>query len=195
MNSWAASATLSSRYLQFTALARTYPNAKLSVLTFAPGGELLEDDPCVAQVLYANKDDPASSVQEVLSYETCDLPYSLIVSDTNHSGVSELIEGYSETHGAEIVTNLWRKPPDDERVGERFVRLLRDDGATDEVKTTPHLFVSEGARAEARASLSHLPRPWVFLCPEAGMKVKGVAARALRHCRSVSCKRCAVRAS
>ena len=37
---------------------------------------------------------------------------------------------------------------------------------------TPHLFVSEAARAEARASLAHLPRPLVFFCPEAGMKIK-----------------------
>ncbi len=153
------------------ALAQTYPEAELSVLTFAPGGTLLEDDPRVAQVLYADKDDPASSVQGVLN-APYDLPYDLIVCDTNHSGIPELIEGYSEANGVKTVTNLWRKPPDNERVGERFVRLLRRDGVIGEVETTSHLFVGEGARAEARASLAHLPRPLVFLCPEAGMTIK-----------------------
>lgn len=157
------------------ALGHTYPEAELSVLTFAPGGELLEDDPRIAQVLYANKDGPASSVQEVLNAAhdlSYDLPYNLVVSDTNHSGIPELIKGYGEANGAKAVTNLWRNPPDNERVGERFVRLLQHDKIVGEVETTPHLFVSEEARVEARASLTHLPRPLVFLCPEAGMNIK-----------------------
>lgn len=154
------------------ALAQTYPDAELSVLTFAPGGELLEDDPQVARIICAEEDNPARSVQEVLEADAFVFPYDLIVSDTNHSGIPELLRTYGETHGAKTVTNLWRSPPADERVGERFVRLLQRDGVVGAAASAPHLFVSEATRAGAQTSLSHLPRPLIFLCPEAGMRIK-----------------------
>ncbi len=153
------------------ALARTYPKAELSVLTFAPGGELLADDPQISNVFYADKGDPARAVQKVLD-TSYNAPFDLIVSDTNHSGIAEMLGAYSNTHGTRTVTNLWRNPPDDARVGERFVQLLQSDGIIGEADPTPHLFVGEAARREAEGGLEPLSHPLVFLCPEAGMKIK-----------------------
>ena len=157
------------------ALAQTYPDAELSVLTFAPGGELLEDDPRVDRVVCADRDDPARCVREVLATSS-NFPYDLIVSDTNHSGIAEVLKAYSNVYGIKTLINLWRSPPDSERVGERFVRLLRRDGLVDEGvgegDVTPRLFVNAAARSEARGALAHLSRPLVFLCPEAGMRIK-----------------------
>src|SRR5919107_5245376 len=41
------------------ALARSHPEARLTVLTFPPGGELLEGDPQVHEVAHAPKPNPA----------------------------------------------------------------------------------------------------------------------------------------
>src|SRR5829696_10225070 len=40
------------------ALARSHPEARLTVLTFPPGGELLEGDPSVHEVVHTPKPDP-----------------------------------------------------------------------------------------------------------------------------------------
>ena len=149
------------------ALARTYPKAELSVLTFAPGGELLMEDPQVSRVFYADKGDAARAVQAVLD-ASHNVPFDLIVSDTNHSGIAEMLGAYSRTYETQTVTNLWRNPPDDARVGARFVQLLQRDGIVGEANPTPHLFVSR----EAEERLEPLSPPLVFLCPEAGMKIK-----------------------
>ena len=122
----------------------------------------------MSRVFYANRGEPAETVKEVLETHAFDL----IVSDTNHSGIAELLEHHSDIHGTRTVTNLWRNPPDDERVGERFVQLLQRDGIIGEADPTPHLFVSESARRGAEEALEPLSRPLVFLCPEAGMKIK-----------------------
>src|SRR3712207_8261444 len=39
------------------ALARSYPEARLTVLTFEPGGELLENDPLIHEVVQTPKPD------------------------------------------------------------------------------------------------------------------------------------------
>ncbi len=153
------------------ALAHTYPNAELSVLTFALGGELLKDDPQISSVLHADKGDVARAVQEVLN-ASHNVPFDLIVSDTNHSGIAEMLGAYGSARGTRTVTNLWRNPPDDARVGERFVELLQRDKIIGEANLTPHLFVSGAARGEAEEGLEPLSHPLVFLCPEAGMKIK-----------------------
>src|ERR687890_164274 len=41
------------------ALAGSYPGAQLTVLTFPPGGELLEDDPLIHEVVYGANPDPS----------------------------------------------------------------------------------------------------------------------------------------
>src|SRR5918995_2061188 len=68
------------------ALARSYPKARLTVLTFPPGGELLEGDPSVHEVVHTPKPDPTrphrarEAVEELLARGGWDL----VVSDTSY---------------------------------------------------------------------------------------------------------------
>src|ERR687897_3091789 len=70
------------------ALARSYPEARLTVLTFPPGGELLEGDPLIHEVVHAPKPDPAyphrarQAVERMLAREGWDL----VVSDASYDG-------------------------------------------------------------------------------------------------------------
>src|SRR5918911_5341933 len=61
------------------ALARSYPKARLTVLTFPPGGELLEGDPLIHKVMHAPRPGPArprrarEAVEELLAQRRWDL--------------------------------------------------------------------------------------------------------------------------
>src|SRR3954454_22289871 len=61
------------------ALSRSHPEARLTVLTFAPGGELLRDDPLISEVVQVPKPDPdhphraREAVEELLAREGWDL--------------------------------------------------------------------------------------------------------------------------
>lgn len=59
------------------AFARSHPKAELTVLTLPPGGELLESDPLINQVVYADSSNPRKSVEVLLARHTFDV----IVSD------------------------------------------------------------------------------------------------------------------
>lgn len=169
------------------ALSRSYPEARLTVLTFPPGGELLVGDPLIHEVVYAPKPDldrPHSAreaVGELLAYQSWDL----VVSDTSYDGIDALI---SSSGVPWTVTNLWRKPPPDERVGERFLRLLLADGLiSPEAIAPPRLHLSTEERSAVAVRLSSARRPLAFLLPDAGMEVKrwpeeswGALGRALR---------------
>lgn len=153
------------------ALARSHPQASVTVLTFAPGHELLEPDPLVAEVvaLERGRDDAVSAVAALLASRRFDLA----VSDARYSGLPELIES-TVPHA---VTNLWRFPPDDELIQERFLALLAADRmiARELALPEPRLVVDDGDRAWADAWLAErLPdvRPRVLLVPEAGMTIK-----------------------
>src|ERR687886_2674411 len=77
------------------ALARSHPGARLTVLTFPPGGELLEGDPLVHEVVHAPKPDPAhphrarEAVEELLARNGWDL----VVSDPSYDDIGELVRG------------------------------------------------------------------------------------------------------
>ncbi|MDQ3286291.1 MAG: glycosyltransferase family 9 protein [Actinomycetota bacterium] len=154
------------------ALARSYPNARLTVLTFSPGGELLEGDPSVYEVVQVSKPDSTrphrarEAVEEMLAWGGWDL----VVSDTSYDGIDALIH---DCGAPRTVTNLWRSPPPDERVGERFLRILLADGLIEPKAISPprlHLTPEECSVAAER--LADLRRPLVFLLPDAGMEVK-----------------------
>ena len=148
------------------ALARSYPGARLTVLTFPPGGTLLEGDDLIHEVVYARPGRAREAVEEQLARGGWDL----VVSDTSYDGIDALIRG-SEV--PRMVTNLWRSPPPDERVGERFLKLLLSDGLIPPSSVTPPLLrLPPGERASAAAMLAGLARPLVFLLPDAGMEVK-----------------------
>lgn len=102
-------------------LALSYPAAELTVLTFPPGGELLKSDPLIKRVVLAEPAKAKQSVVELLTRETFDL----IVSDTNYDDIDKVIQN---SGASQVVTNLWRQPPADELVGDRFVKILQAEG-------------------------------------------------------------------
>ncbi len=154
------------------ALARSHPEARLTVLTFPPGGELLERDPMVREVVHAPRPDPAhprrarEAVEELLARGSWDL----VVSDTTYDGIGDLI---SSSGAMRTMTNLWQTPPPDERVGERFVRLLLAAGLIEPwAIAPPRLHLTPEERSVAAERLVDTRRPLVFLLPDAGMEVK-----------------------
>jgi ADP-heptose:LPS heptosyltransferase len=102
------------------ALARSYPWAKITVLTFAPGAELLLSDRTIHQVKTAPTGAAKTAVEQILSEQNFDL----IVSDTSYDGIAELLH---QSTAAQVVTNLWQSPPPNEFVGDRFLKLLLAD--------------------------------------------------------------------
>ena len=162
------------------ALARSYPGARLTVLTFPPGGTLLEGDDLIHEVVYAQPGRAREAVEEQLARGGWDL----VVSDTSYDDIGALIRGSGAPRAA---TNLWRSPPPDERVGERFLRLLVSDGLISPDSVAPPL-LHLAPEERAAAALENPGRPLVFLLPDAGMEVKrwpeeswGALGRALRE--------------
>ncbi len=154
------------------ALARSYPKARLTVLTFSPGGELLEGDPLIHEVVQVPKPDSTrprrarEAVEEMLARGSWDL----VVSDTSYDGIDALIRDCSAPR---TVINLWRSPPPDERVGERFLRILLADGLIEpEAISPPQLHLTPEELSLAAERLADLRRPLAFLLPDAGMEVK-----------------------
>ena len=149
-------------------LARSQPDVELTVLTFPLGGELLKSDPLIHQVVYAEPGKAKQSVVELLTRETFDL----IVSDTNYDGIDQLIQVRNPV-STRVVTNLWRQPPPDELVGDRFLKILQTEGLInpDAVKSAQlHLMPDE--LNQAQKLFNNVRRPLVFLCADAGMAIK-----------------------
>lgn len=150
------------------ALSRSHPEAELTVLTLSPGGELLENDPRITQVFYADKSNPRKSVEALLA----DYAFDLIVSDTNYDGIDEVIQNIGASR---VVTNLWRQPPPHERVGDRFLQILLAEGViADVMSSTPtsNLYLTADEHRSAQEALGFYPHPLIFLFPDAGMEIK-----------------------
>ena len=154
------------------ALARSHPEARLTVLTFPPGGELLNQDPLIHRVVHAPRPTPAhpyrarEAVEELLVRGSWDL----VVTDTTYDSIGDLV---SSSDASRVMTNLWQTPPPDDRVGERFARLLLAEGLIEARAIAPprlHLTPEECSVAAGR--LLDVRRPLVFLFPDAGMEVK-----------------------
>jgi ADP-heptose:LPS heptosyltransferase len=154
------------------ALARSHPQARLTALTFPPGGELLERDPLIYEVAYAPKPDTAHphGAREAVEKLVTQRSWELIVSDTSYDSIDELIAASGVPH---VVTNLWRSPPADERVGERFLRLILAEGLIDRNAISPPLlYLTAEERSSAAERLAGTRCPLAFLIPDAGMDVK-----------------------
>jgi ADP-heptose:LPS heptosyltransferase len=154
------------------ALARSHPEARLTALTFPPGGRLLEGDPLIHEVVYAqrpNRTHPhraREAVENLLALKSWDL----VVSDTSYEGIKDLISSFGAPR---VVTNLWRSPPPDERVGERFLHLLLAEGLIKpEHISPPRLHLIPEEYSVAAEKLVGVRRPLAFLIPDAGMEVK-----------------------
>lgn len=157
------------------ALGRSHPTAKLTVLTFAPGSELLDQDLFVHQVIVAEKGQARQAVEQLLIHQAFDL----IVSNTNYEEIAELITNSS---AKQVVTNLWRspkvdsgEPPSaDEFAGDRFLRILVAKGviSLDVVQPKPQIYLTAAERQQARQALGAAYQPIVVLCPDAGMSIK-----------------------
>jgi ADP-heptose:LPS heptosyltransferase len=170
------------------ALARSYPEARLTVLTFPPGGELLEEDPLIHEVVYAPTPGPARlhSTREAVEEMLARKDWDLVASDTSYDGIDGLIRNCGVPLTA---ANLWRSPPPDERVGERFLHILsEEDLIRPEAISPARLHLTPEERSAASERLLDLRRPLAFLLPDAGMKVKrwpeerwGSLGRALRE--------------
>jgi hypothetical protein len=151
------------------ALARRYPRAAVRVLTHAPGSMLLAEDPAVAEVRTAEKGRERAAVVAELDRRRPDL----VVSTTRYDGIPVEIE----RRVLRSVTDLWRRPPPDELVSRRYLRILTEEGVVDGQYEPPRIYLTEAELAGARHRLaSLLPEAGcaapVVLVPDAGMAVK-----------------------
>jgi ADP-heptose:LPS heptosyltransferase len=147
------------------ALGRSYPDAKLTVLTFA-GGELLNTDPLIHRVVVAQKGQARLAIETLLSQQT----YDLIVSDTNYDSIDQVIH---LSDADRVVTNLWRSPPSDEFVSDRFLKILLSEGLIrPDAVSDPQLYVTLQEQQNAREELGNIERPIVVLYPDSGMQIK-----------------------
>ena len=144
------------------ALADADPGGELVVLTHAPGAVLLARDPAVTGVLTAEK----HAEREIVGKALADLAPDLVVSTTRFEGIGDLIDDDAAARGTRAVTNLWRSPPPDELVGERYQRILAAEGVIADGVRPPRLVLGDDERAPDVAPGT------VVLVPDAGMAVK-----------------------
>ena len=162
------------------ALARSYPGASVTVLTFSPGDQLLEADPHVSEVVVAAHGPPEqqrATVQRVAARS-----FDLAVTDARYGGIPDALRA----SGAQVVVDdLWRGPPADERIDLRFLSLLAADGIIAPAYRclTAHVQLTAAEQADAHRVLAALDggtRPRVLLLPEAGMPIKEWAPERFR---------------
>ena len=147
------------------ALARSHPDARLDVLTFAPGADLLRGDPHVAEVHVAPKGGARAAVERRLASER----YDLVVTTTAHDGIDALIAQCAPR----AAVDLWRDPPPDERVEDRFVRLLIADGLIrPEAVAAPVIAMAPRELTRGAALRPARDAPWIALAIDAGMAIK-----------------------
>lgn len=153
------------------ALALSHPQARLTVVTFAPGAELLEADPLVWTVRRVERGDAADPERprRALAALLAEEHFDLVVSDATYDAIDRLLEGAAPR----AVTNLWRQPPADQRVEERFLQILAQEGLIMPwtAGTRPRLTLTA---ADRRWAARHLPGPArrALLHPHAGMPIK-----------------------
>ena len=92
------------------------------------------------------------------------------MSDTNYDGIAQVIQN---SGASRVVTNLWRQPPPDQQVSDRFLQILLAEGLIEAPAiSAPHLHLTTGEQRRAQKAFENLPHPLVFLCPDAGMRIK-----------------------
>lgn len=149
------------------AVALSHPGARLHVATFEPGGELLERDRLVASVSTTadhGEGAPRAFVEGLLRERS----YALAVTTTTYGDIPDLLRA----HVPVVADALWRRPPADELVDERFLRLLASDGLVrpELVLLPPRVALDRPEIAAGHALLGD--RTPVLVLPDAGMRVK-----------------------
>ncbi|WP_055478109.1 glycosyltransferase family 9 protein [Sphaerimonospora mesophila] len=105
------------------ALARHNPGASLRVLTHEPGADLIRGDPSVTEVHTPAHGRPGAE-REAVARVLAERRPGLAVTTTRYDGIPDLLAA----SGARCVTDLWRRPPPDEPVGLRYLRILHAEG-------------------------------------------------------------------
>ncbi|MBQ1073163.1 glycosyltransferase family 9 protein [Micromonospora sp. C31] len=154
-------------------LARRNPGARLRVLTHAPGADLVRADPTVAEVRTPRHAGPGAEREAVVAALAATRP-DLAVTTTRYDGIPDLLE----SGAGRAVTNLWRDPPPEQPVGDRYLEILCAEGLLGAVDRAarPRVRLSgaagrAGERAVARLVGEPLAPP-VVLVTDAGMAVK-----------------------
>ena len=130
------------------ALARHHPRAQVRVLTHAPGTVLLAADPAVAEVRIAEQGQERATVVAELEHRRPDL----VVSTTRYDGIPAEIE----RRVARSVTDQGRRPPPDELVSRRYLRVLAEAGVVDGPYEPPRIHLTEAELATGRCLLAAL---------------------------------------
>ncbi|MFI7038778.1 glycosyltransferase family 9 protein [Microbispora rosea] len=159
-------------------LARANPGGSLRVLTHEPGAALLRGDPAVTRVL-TPRHGGAGAAREAVAEALAARRPDLAVTSTRYDGIPDLLAA----SGARCVTDLWRRPPPDEPVGERYLRILLAEGLLrpEDIEVRPAVRLTPAEIAYGESALARrLPagtptgtaRPPVVLVTDAGMDVK-----------------------
>ncbi|MEH0974682.1 glycosyltransferase family 9 protein [Micromonospora sp. CPCC 205546] len=154
-------------------LARRNPGARLRVLTHAPGADLLRDDPAVAEVRTPRHGRPGAEREAVLEALAATRP-DLAVATTRYDGIPELLEAGA----GRAVTNLWRDPPPQQPVGDRYLEILCAEGLLGPADRAarPRVHLGGEARRAGERAVARLVgeplAPPVVLVTDAGMAVK-----------------------
>ncbi|MDH2443436.1 glycosyltransferase family 9 protein [Amnibacterium sp. CER49] len=151
-------------------LARSHPAARLTVVTTAPWHELLLRDPRIAEVVPVPGKDEATIVGVATGVLERIRP-DLAITTNRQFGLPVLLQRTARR----AVTDLWRRPPADELVDLRYLRLLVADGvvAARFADLPPRLVLGPDELDEAAELLGRLAAgPPVLLFPDSGMPVK-----------------------
>ncbi|WP_212745960.1 glycosyltransferase family 9 protein [Sinomonas susongensis] len=154
------------------ALALSHQDAAVHVVTLEPWDVLLERDALIDEVIPVSgreTEDIHRAVEKALDRIRPDLS---ITTNRGH-GLPRLLEAA----GGVAITNLWRSPPPDELVDQRYLGLLARDGVIDLqfLGQPPRVALGSDELAEGRELLSALVPdgcPAVILVPDSGMAVK-----------------------
>jgi ADP-heptose:LPS heptosyltransferase len=156
------------------ALARRNPGAALRVLTDDPGADLIRGDPAVTEVRTPRRGRPGAERRAVIDALAARRP-DLAITTARYDGIPDLIAA----SGARCVTDLWRRPPPDERIGDRYLRILHTEGLVgpEDLGAAPRVWLRPAEIAEGEATIAELvpataAQPPIVFVTDSGMSVK-----------------------
>ncbi|GII23666.1 glycosyltransferase family 9 protein [Planosporangium mesophilum] len=156
------------------ALARRNPGAALRLLTDDPGADLVRGDPAVTEVLTPRRGRTGCERAAVVAALAVRRP-DLAITTARYDGIPDLLAA----SGARCVTDLWRRPPPDERIGDRYLRILYAEGlvSAEDLSVAPWVRLRPDELAHGERTIADLvpptaARPPVVFVTDSGMAVK-----------------------